>query len=106
MFIVVDNPETRDRLVRASFGQTQVRDASHLVVFAAKTDFAVADVESHIAHTAEFRDLPIDSLTPFRDMLVGRDYRKHGCGYQTELGSTTGYDRPQESPHLRSGSWN
>ncbi|MEO8352652.1 MAG: NAD(P)H-dependent oxidoreductase [Chthoniobacteraceae bacterium] len=71
MFIVVDDSATRAQLLPASFGQVQVTDASHLVVFAAKTSFGIADVDAHITHTAEVRGVAIETLAPFRNMLVG-----------------------------------
>lgn len=70
-FIVVDDPATREKLVPASFGQSQVRDASHLVVFAAKQNFNEADIDAHIQRTADLRGVAFESLAPFRDMLVG-----------------------------------
>jgi len=70
-FIIVTDPAARETLVPASFGQAQIRDASHLVVFAAKTNFGEADVDAHIDRTAQVRGVPVDSLKPFRDMLVG-----------------------------------
>ena len=71
MFIVVDDPAIREKLVPASFGQSKVKDASHLVVFAAKQNFNEADVDAHIQRTADLRGVTVESLAPFRDMLVG-----------------------------------
>jgi nitroreductase len=70
-FVVVNDPGVREALVPAAFGQAQVKDASHLVVFAARTNFDVADVDAHIARTAEVRRIPAESLAQFREMLVG-----------------------------------
>ena len=70
-FVVVDDPAVREKLSPASFGQAQVKDASHLVVFTAKKNFGAADVDAHIAHTAEVRGVPVEALAPFRNMLVG-----------------------------------
>ena len=70
-FIVVDDPAIREKLVPASFGQIKVKDASHLVVFAAKQNFSEADVDTFIKRTAEVRDQTVDSLASYRDMLVG-----------------------------------
>jgi nitroreductase len=61
----------REKLLPASFGQAQVKDASHLVVFAAKQNFSEADVDAHIQRTADLRGVTVESLAPFRDMLVG-----------------------------------
>jgi nitroreductase len=70
-FIVVDDPAIREKLVPASYGQTKVKEASHLVVFAAKQNFSEADVDAHIKRTAEVQGQTVESLAQFRGMLVG-----------------------------------
>lgn len=70
-FFVVNDPAVREKLLPASYGQTQVTQASHLVVFAAKTNFDEADVDAHLERTAQLRGIPLESLAPFRAMLVG-----------------------------------
>jgi nitroreductase len=70
-FIVVTDPALRTRLRPASYGQAQVTDASHLVVFASKNNFSEADVDAHIKHVAEVQDAPIEALGPLRGMLLG-----------------------------------
>lgn len=70
-FLVVTHPALREKLVPASYGQTQVKDASHLVVFTVKKHFGEADVDAHIQRTAQLRGIPVESLTPFRNMLIG-----------------------------------
>jgi nitroreductase len=70
-FIVVTDPAVRAKLLPASYGQAQVTDASHLVVFTSKKNFSEADVDAFIKHTAETRGVSVESLAPFRGMLVG-----------------------------------
>lgn len=70
-FIVVTDPAVRAKLLPASYGQPQITNASHLVVFAAKKNFSEADVDVFITHAAAKRGVPVESLAPFRDMLVG-----------------------------------
>jgi len=70
-FIVVTDPAMREKLLPASYGQAQITDASHLVVFAAKKNFSEADVDAFIRHTAATRGVPVKSLAAYRDMLVG-----------------------------------
>src|SRR5262245_40321261 len=43
-FIVVTDPAVRGKLLPASYGQAQIADASHRVVFAAKKNLSEADV--------------------------------------------------------------
>lgn len=70
-FVVVKDPTVREKLVAASWGQRQVADASHLVVFAVKNDLNENDVEKYIERIAEVRSVPRQSLDGFRDMMIG-----------------------------------
>jgi nitroreductase len=70
-FIVVTDPAVRAQLLPASYGQAQITDASHLVVFAAKKNFSESDVDAFIQHTAAKRGVSVESLAGFRGMLVG-----------------------------------
>ena len=65
-FLVVDDPGLRARLLLASYGQPQVVDASHLVVFATRLNLTEADVDAHIRRTAEVRGLPVEALAGLR----------------------------------------
>lgn len=70
-FVVVSDSATREKLVPASSGQSQITDASHLVVFSIVTDFSEKEVDAHLARTAELRGIEVESLSGFRSMLVG-----------------------------------
>ncbi len=70
-FIVVTDPTVRARLRAASYGQPQITDASHLVVFASKNNFGEADVDAHVENVARVRGVPVEGLAQFRGMLVG-----------------------------------
>jgi nitroreductase len=70
-FVVITDPDVRTRLTPVSYGQAQINDASHLVVFAAKTNFSEADVDAHIKHLSEVQGAPVEALAPYRGMLLG-----------------------------------
>lgn len=70
-FIVVTDPAVRERLRAASYGQPQITDASHLVVFASKNNFNEADIDAHLQNVAKLQGVPVESLAQFRGMLVG-----------------------------------
>jgi nitroreductase len=70
-FVVVIDQATREKLVPASWGQRQVADASHLVVFAIKKNLSEQDVDAHISRISEVRGAPRESLAGFRDMMLG-----------------------------------
>lgn len=70
-FFVVRNPEVRGTLVEHAWGQSQVTDASHLVVFAVKKDVNKEDVDRHLYHMAEVQGVPVENLQGFGNMVKG-----------------------------------
>ena len=70
-FFVVDDPKKRASLQADSWGQSQIVDASHLVVFAIKKNLGRADVERHIGRIAAVRSVPKDGLKDYQNMMVG-----------------------------------
>jgi nitroreductase len=69
-FLVVDDPAVRAQLLLASYGQPQIVDASHLVVFATKINLGEADVDAHVRRVAEVRGISVDSLVGLRTMAL------------------------------------
>ncbi len=70
-FIVVDDPEIRANLRPASWGQAQIEDASHLVVFAIKKDMGEAHIARYVDRIAEVRGVSAESLEGYKGMMVG-----------------------------------
>lgn len=70
-FFVVTDPDLKEKLKTASWNQSQITDASHLVVFATKKNLGAADVDRYLARIAEVRSVPLESLDGFKKMLLG-----------------------------------
>ncbi len=70
-FIVVETPALRAKLREVSWGQTQVTDASHLVVLAVKQAVDAAHLDRYFADTAKTRGTTVESLAGFRKMIDG-----------------------------------
>ena len=70
-FYVVTDANIKTQLKPASWNQSQIVEASHLVVFAIKKNLGAAEIDQYLARTAEVRGVSIESLAPFRKMLVG-----------------------------------
>lgn len=71
-FLVINDPAKRAELLPHSWGQKQVVDASHFVVFTAKTKTTEADVDKLIRRTVEIRKLPApEALGAYRFMMLG-----------------------------------
>lgn len=70
-FLIIDNPAKRTELLPHTWGQKQVVDASHFVVFAARTKMTEADVDKLVDLTIALRNLPSGALNTYRDIIVG-----------------------------------
>jgi len=71
-FLVINDPAKRAELLPHSWGQKQVVDASHFVVFTAKNKMTEADVNKLIQRTVEIRKLPAaEALGTYRFMMLG-----------------------------------
>ena len=70
-FIIVTDPALKAKLRPASWGQAQVEDCSHLVVFAAKKDITEADLDKFLARTAQVRGGTVDSLAGYKGFMMG-----------------------------------
>ncbi len=70
-FIVVESPELRAKLREASWGQTQVTEASHLVVLAVKQAVDAAHLDRFMADTAKTRGAAVESLAGYRKLVDG-----------------------------------
>ncbi len=70
-FLVAQDAATRAALLPHSWGQKQVVDCSHFVVFTARTEITEADVDKLIRRTVELRRLPAGALDAYRGMMLG-----------------------------------
>ena len=70
-FIIVQNPELRQKLFEVSWKQTPVLDCSHFVVFTYKEKMDEAHIDKFIAANAKSRGVSADSLKGFKDMMIG-----------------------------------
>jgi nitroreductase len=70
-FIVVRDPAVRARLQAESWNQPQTTEASHFVVFAARTDLTKADIDTWINRMAEAQNKQADDLAPLKGMIAG-----------------------------------
>ncbi len=69
--IIVENPELRAKLLPASWGQTQIVDASHLIVFANQTKFDDSDIDAYLDNATAIRNLPQGALSGYGDFMKG-----------------------------------
>ncbi len=69
-FIVITDPQIKAQLQPLSWNQSQITECSHLVVFAVNKNLTAEDVDRFIESTATVRDVPVESLAGYRNMIV------------------------------------
>jgi nitroreductase len=70
-FILVENPEIRAKLRPVSWGQSQVTDASHLVVFTRRTEMTEKDVQDFFDLMVSERKVEAQKIEAYRQMMIG-----------------------------------
>lgn len=70
-FLVVNDPDLRAKLQPHSWNQSQVVDASHYVVFAARTAMTETEIDRFLDRVVEVRGIPRESLEGYRGMMYG-----------------------------------
>jgi len=70
-FIVVNDPATRANLMPHAWNQRQVVDASHFVVFAARTAMTDAEIDRFLDRMVEVRGGSREALAGYRQMMTG-----------------------------------
>jgi len=69
--VIVENPEIREQLKAAAYGQTQITDASQLFIFANDLNAGPESVAAYIKNISETRGVPTEALGGFADMMNG-----------------------------------
>lgn len=67
--LVIENPSLREKLRAVSGDQSQITDASHLLVFAVNKGLTPSDVDDYINRIAEVRDVTLESLEAYRSKI-------------------------------------
>jgi nitroreductase/dihydropteridine reductase len=69
--IVVTNPELKEKIKAVAFGQQQITDASHVLIFAAWDNYTEARIRSVFAHTNAERGVPAATTADYENRLIG-----------------------------------
>ena len=80
-FLVITDPEVREKLKSAAWGQAQITDASHLVVFAYKKTLTDADIEQYVDRIVEVRGAPREALADYENIMKGSAQKAVTEGY-------------------------
>jgi len=70
-FLVVNDKAMREKLLPHTWNQRQVVDASHYVVFAARTSITEPEIDAFLKLTADTRGVGVETLKGYRGMMTG-----------------------------------
>lgn len=70
-FLVINDKATREKLLPHTWGQRQVVDASHYVVFAGRTAMTEKEIDAFLKLTADTRGMAVELLNGYRGMMTG-----------------------------------
>ena len=68
--LVITDPELKKQILPIANNQQQIVDSSHLLVFAAWDKITPEHVDDYVNLTATTRNIPVESLDQFKNMLV------------------------------------
>lgn len=68
-FIVVTDQALKEKLKPAAWGQAQITDSSHLVVFAYKKTLSDADIDHYVERIVEVRGTPREMLAEYEGVM-------------------------------------
>ena len=70
--IIVENPELRAKIQPSAWGQSQIVEASHLIIFANETNVNDTTIDSYLKNISETRNTPIEALTGYGDFMKSK----------------------------------
>jgi nitroreductase / dihydropteridine reductase len=70
-FLVINNSQIRESLKAASWGQSQITDSSHLLVFCTRTDLNNDYIDNYVGEIEKASNLPAGTMKGFADMMKG-----------------------------------
>lgn len=80
-FLVVKDRALLQELVGATWGQTQVVDCSHFVVFLGRKGVDEAEVQRYLERTVALRGGTVEGLKGYRDVIVASLDKARAGGY-------------------------
>ncbi|MEC3965988.1 NAD(P)H-dependent oxidoreductase [Flagellimonas halotolerans] len=70
--IVVSDQKVKEQLKPASWNQSQITDASHIIVFANATEFGEELVDDYLTNVSETRNIPEEGLKGYSDFMKSK----------------------------------
>lgn len=68
-FILVESPDLRERLKTASFGQTQITDASHMIIICSYINIDSTHIDAYMEDVASAQSISIEETAGFGEYV-------------------------------------
>ena len=69
---IIENPELRAKIQPAAWGQSQIVDASHLIIFANRTSINEDEVDAFFENISNTREIPLEALAGYQGFMKGK----------------------------------
>ena len=66
---IIENPEVRVQLQPLAWNQSQITDASHVLIFANTTNFGNDEIDAYIQNMSQTRGIPVESVKGYADFM-------------------------------------
>lgn len=69
---IIENPELRAQLQPACWGQSQIVDASQVIVFANITNIGAAEIDAYFENLTTTRNIPTEAIQGYSDFMKSK----------------------------------
>jgi nitroreductase len=70
--LIIENPEIRAQLQPVAWGQSQIVDASQLIVFANIINFGEKEIDAYFKNLIETRQIPFETVSGYADFMKSK----------------------------------
>ncbi|MES2574376.1 MAG: NAD(P)H-dependent oxidoreductase [Bacteroidota bacterium] len=70
--LIIESPELRAKIQPVAWGQTQIVDASHLLIFANRTTINETEVDAFFDNISQTREIPLEALAGYQGFMKGK----------------------------------
>lgn len=70
--LIIENKDIREKLKPVAWGQTQITDASHLLVFANIINFGDSEIDAYINNVSQTRNIPTENLEGMSNFIKSK----------------------------------
>jgi nitroreductase len=70
--LIIENPELRAKLKLAAWNQSQITDASHLIIFANILNIGDEEINSYIKNIVQTRNIPLEKIEGYGNFMKSK----------------------------------